>query len=163
MHMETRPRHGKDCGQREPGTPTSFPPAAGWGTRPGALVHSRAEPGSHGFNGLIQQRRHEVPGDTLRSTGWHGQGRSRLRPLKGARGPRAPQAAATDTRQAAGAPECPWGAGSGKASRGAGRARRQEEHSWALRRADCRPRRWGPGPKPTTKSSALRAGTTARE
>lgn len=59
-------------------------------------------------------------------------GRSRLRPREGARGPRAPEAAATDSRQAAGAPEYPWGAGSGEASRGAGQARRQEEErSWA--------------------------------
>lgn len=61
-------------GQPALGKPTSFPPAAGRGARPGALAHGCAEPGSHGFNGLVQQRGHEVPGHALHGTGRHGRG-----------------------------------------------------------------------------------------
>lgn len=46
---------------------TCSPPALGGGSgRHGALVHSRAQTRSNGLDGLVQQRRHEVPWDVLR-------------------------------------------------------------------------------------------------
>lgn len=46
--------------------PSCPPPPAGRGSRrPRALVHGSAQPGGHGFDGLVQQRGHEVPGDVL--------------------------------------------------------------------------------------------------
>lgn len=45
---------------------TYSPPALGGGSgRHGALVHSRAQTRSDGLDGLVQQRRHEVPRDML--------------------------------------------------------------------------------------------------
>ena len=59
---------GRACGPRRASTPglTCSPPAfCGGSGLHGALVHGSAQTGSDSLNGLIQQRRHEVPRDML--------------------------------------------------------------------------------------------------